>query len=392
MPFDIRKFLEVAQGKYPSGGSGWAGLTNYPGFQDLINPPPPTGGGGGKGGGDQAAGYNLPPGAFAPGEPLYGGLPAWQQRMLAEQVFRLGGMSYETIDLYGREHYGAMAYIREKGIRIPDTSGYGITPSGYRPTGREGTINKVLGSTAYRGWRDQNMARLMATAGLPGRTDQEQRMVATSIEQGYGAGGRTSGFVPSQEPYMSALEGTLEEFAATLGVGREAFESNLAARGVGGAGQAPGAYYRDVAAPVVRAGGQAVRESYLDYLNAYQRGSIAQEQLSQQAAGAVTGAEFQTQQIRRGQEATNLNRLLQAYLGQGRIQLGFAGLAQEQKQFGVEMAFRSYENKLRWQMFQMELQQRESESRSNFWSDLFGGLFDIGTSYLLYKGMKKPGG
>jgi len=184
-----------------------------------------------------------------------------------------------------------------------------------------------------------------------------------------GMGDAQSGFLPEWEEYEEVLKGTLsanqQELAAQLGT-----------RGMYGAGQAHQIDARTIS---------AVR---MNYLQAYQRGRFAQEDIRQASIGRLTGATLEAQRIRRAQEAANLDRQLRAVLGEGGLQLGYAGLelgyaemAQQQRQFGVEMGFRSYENKMRWEMWRYEFEQRQREANQRFWSDLFEGATKFGTWY-----------
>jgi len=196
-----------------------------------------------------------------------------------------------------------------------------------------------------------------------------------------GAGDRQSGFLPDKEAYMAELQGTLTDFAAELGIRKEAFQTDVAGRGIGPGGAGTSPYYQDVVAPVMRAGGQAVRGSFLDYLKAYQQGSMFQEGVRQESISRLTSTGMQAETIR----SANKDLMLRGYLGEAQTQLGYEELNQQQRQFGVQMAQRAYETKMEWYMHQLELQQRERESRRKFWGNFFGGLFsgagEVGGAY-----------
>lgn len=199
------------------------------------------------------------------------------------------------------------------------------------------------------------------------------RIIATSPEYLQWREGILSQFATTRfAPYKELLESQYEEAAAGLGVAEEGFRGMLASRGIAGGGAAEQAFVRDVAAPVYRATTQATRQVFLDFLDRFQGQERFQETVRQEAIGRVTQATFTEAQIRNAQEAGNLDRTLQAYLGYGGMELGYERLGVQSRIANREFAFRAYENKLRWIMFQMGLQQREKESQREFW----GGIFE----------------
>lgn len=101
---------------------------------------------------------------------------------------------------------------------------------------------------------------------------------------------RFSGFLPDQAKFDQALKSKLDEFMAQLPIGEEAFNADLASRGVFGAGEAPAAMYRDVYAPIARAGATAIGQSELDYSNTLLSARIQGEQLYQNAVNALIDA------------------------------------------------------------------------------------------------------
>lgn len=246
-------------------------------------------------------------------------------------------------------------FAKQKGIKIGATGGFtyeGIKWSGGRGKDAYATIAQ---HPDYYEWKKQMGVALARSAGRA-----------------------RSGFLPDKAAYMGELQGTLEEYAAQLGIRREAFQTDVAGRGIGPGGAGTSPYYQDVVAPVMRAGAQAVRGSFLDYLKAYQQGSIAAEGFRQQDISRLTGTELAVGQMEQTTRSQNLNRLLEGYLGQGQLDLGFQNLALESRVANKEFAFRSYENKLKVWMFREEMRQRERESQRSFWGDFFGDLFEAG--------------
>lgn len=194
-----------------------------------------------------------------------------------------------------------------------------------------------------------------------------------------------SGFLPEWEPFREELMGTLEEFAGMVPGMEEGFEGGLAARGMGGAGESATARNRDVYGPVARAGAQATRQSYTDYLQLYQRGRMAQEEVRQASISRLTGAEFQTQGLRQAQEAENLDRVLRTYLGEKELEIGYAGLEQQRRNRLAEVAMHRFEWETRWAMHQAEMEQREKE-RVKWWEKLLGETGEAAGYYFGSKG------
>lgn len=94
-----------------------------------------------------------------------------------------------------------------------------------------------------------------------------------------------TGFLPDKGAYDASLRANIDEIMAGMPVQSEAFEADLASRGIHGAGEAPKFKYQGVYAPIARAATSAAAQSELGYAQAYQRGSIAAEQMRQQMLG-----------------------------------------------------------------------------------------------------------
>lgn len=283
----------------------------------------------------------------------------WDQQMLLQQEAFAGGVSPGQMQATADRLFTPQRWAQLQGIdltpegnrlRMPGGQGYQKIPAHMTP---EEFISSL---TPYQQWREQQVQGL-----------------TTGAEQAGGA------FLPEKGPYMEELQGTLDEFAAQLGIRTEAFQTDVAGRGIGAGGAGVSPYYQDVVAPVMRAGGQATRQAYLDYLNAFQRGSMFQEDVRQSAISRLTSSGMQAEQIR----GSNVATYLQATLGEGGLELGYEELYQKSRLAGREFAFRAYENKLKVWMFQAEMEQRERESKRSFWSKLFGGAAEAGTTYLL---------
>jgi|GEM_PF-3948308 len=101
-----------------------------------------------------------------------------------------------------------------------------------------------------------------------------------------------SGFMPDREAYDRSMRADIDEVMAGLPVGMDAFNSNLAARGISGAGEAAKYQYADVVAPIARAASNAVVKSNLGYAEAYQQGSIAAEGMHSQSLNSLLQMEL----------------------------------------------------------------------------------------------------
>ena len=91
-----------------------------------------------------------------------------------------------------------------------------------------------------------------------------------------------TGFLPDKGAYDESLRANIDEIMAGLPVGSEAFETDLASRGIRGSGEAAKYKYGQVYAPIARAATSAAAQSNLGYAQAFQSGNIAAEQLRQQ--------------------------------------------------------------------------------------------------------------
>ncbi len=98
---------------------------------------------------------------------------------------------------------------------------------------------------------------------------------------------RSTSFVPDQGAFNAQTQSNVDNILAQLPVSREAFNTNLASRGIYSAGEAPKAEYADVYAPIARAA-----------TGASVAGQVGYQQL------AMQGQQFQSNQL------TNLLQLL----------------------------------------------------------------------------------
>ena len=91
-----------------------------------------------------------------------------------------------------------------------------------------------------------------------------------------------AGFLPDDEAFERSYWGKVNETMSRLPVAKEAFNAELASRGLHGAGEAPKYMYSDVYAPVARSVAGVAAETGLARAEMRQRGAIATQQLRAQ--------------------------------------------------------------------------------------------------------------
>lgn len=94
---------------------------------------------------------------------------------------------------------------------------------------------------------------------------------------------RSSMFIPNQQAFTNQTNAQIDEILAQLPVNQEAFNADLASRGIFRSGEAPKALYQDVYAPIARAATSAAVAGQVGYEQIRQRGAIASEQLAMQS-------------------------------------------------------------------------------------------------------------
>jgi len=92
---------------------------------------------------------------------------------------------------------------------------------------------------------------------------------------------RYTGFMPNQQVFEDDLRASLAGIGAQLPYAQEAFNADLASRGLYSAGEAPKYMYKDVVAPITREMTSAVTRSKLAYAQQFQQGRMAEEQMRQ---------------------------------------------------------------------------------------------------------------
>jgi hypothetical protein len=90
-----------------------------------------------------------------------------------------------------------------------------------------------------------------------------------------------TGYLPDKQAYDQTMRTEVDEIMAGIPIQSEAFEADLASRGIRGAGEAPGYKASQVYAPVTRAATTVVARSQLGYAQAHQQGMIAHERMRQ---------------------------------------------------------------------------------------------------------------
>ncbi len=98
----------------------------------------------------------------------------------------------------------------------------------------------------------------------------------------YAQQNRTDGFLPDKAVFDQNLNTQLAEFLSQIPAGEEAFNTDLASRGIFQSGEAPKNLYSSVYAPIARAGASAVGRSNVQFAQLTQQGNIAAAQNQQQ--------------------------------------------------------------------------------------------------------------
>lgn len=90
---------------------------------------------------------------------------------------------------------------------------------------------------------------------------------------------RSSMYLPDEGTFMAGIQSRIDEILAGLPVGQEAFNADLASRGIFRSGEAPKELYRTVYAPIARAATSAAVEGRIGYEQLRIQGaSTAQDQ------------------------------------------------------------------------------------------------------------------
>lgn len=76
---------------------------------------------------------------------------------------------------------------------------------------------------------------------------------------------RASAYLPDEATYMSGIQSQIDEILAGIPVGQEAFNTDLASRGIFRSGEAPKELYRNVYAPIARAATGAAVQGRIGY-------------------------------------------------------------------------------------------------------------------------------
>lgn len=114
-----------------------------------------------------------------------------------------------------------------------------------------------------------------------------------------------SGFLPDESAYSTAMDAEIQEILSQLPINEEAFNADLAARGIYGAGEAPKHMYRNVYAPIARSMATVAAKSRLSFTQMQQRGRFEQERLKLDYMKTWYQKMLQMRQIKAQQEAAD---------------------------------------------------------------------------------------
>jgi hypothetical protein len=130
---------------------------------------------------------------------------------------------------------------------------------------------------------------------------------------------RYTGFMPDKALLEEDLMNSLEGIKAELPYAEEAFNADLASRGMYSAGEAPKYMYKDVVAPVARAMTSAVSSSKLAYAGQYQQGMMAQEQTRQNYMNMMMNWILENKRIKAQRDAASGGFLSDLFAGGAQI-------------------------------------------------------------------------
>lgn len=89
-------------------------------------------------------------------------------------------------------------------------------------------------------------------------------------------------FAPDVKAWQDVMKADVGQIMSSLPMSMEAFNADLASRGIYGSGEAPKHMYQDVVAPVARAATGATARFNLGLEESRQRGVVAEAQIRQQ--------------------------------------------------------------------------------------------------------------
>jgi hypothetical protein len=135
---------------------------------------------------------------------------------------------------------------------------------------------------------------------------------------------RSSAYLPDESTYMAGIQSQIDEILAGIPVGQEAFNTDLASRGIFRSGEAPKELYRNVYAPIARAATSAAVQGRIGYENLrFNALSTANQQQLQALQLLVSGSTPQGGQ-------TSMFQDFLSGIGQGATQIG-ASMFQNQQ-------------------------------------------------------------
>lgn len=126
-----------------------------------------------------------------------------------------------------------------------------------------------------------------------------------------------NGFLPDKSAWDADLKAKLADVYATLPVGVENFNADLASRGIFRSGEAPKNLYGQIYAPIARTAASAVASSNLGYSQQYQQGMQFGANLRQNYYNMLLQAVMQRQPSAAGTLGGSLSDLASAGLTLG---------------------------------------------------------------------------
>jgi len=94
---------------------------------------------------------------------------------------------------------------------------------------------------------------------------------------------RSSMYIPDRDTFMAGIQANIDEILSGIAPGVEAFNADLASRGIFRSGEAPKELYRNVYAPIARAATSAATQGAIGYEQLRIQGASAAQQQALQA-------------------------------------------------------------------------------------------------------------
>lgn len=130
---------------------------------------------------------------------------------------------------------------------------------------------------------------------------------------------RFTGFLPDKQLFEDDLNASLDSIKADLPYDMEAYNADLASRGIYSSGEAPKHMYRSVVAPVAREMAGAVTRSKLAYSQQYQQGMMAEAEMEANYMNMMMNWIIENKRIKAREDAQRSSFIGSLFSGAARI-------------------------------------------------------------------------